>query len=71
MIGASMVSFKSASLVRNSWPMQDAEVLEGHLWANEICYSAHQLHLKGIPKACGCIDMNRYCAKAAASLSRD
>lgn len=71
MIGANIVSFKSASLVRNSWPTQDAEALEGHLRANEICYSAHQ----GIPEACGCIDINRYCAwaryKAAASLSRD
>jgi len=38
MIGTSIVSFKSASLVRNSWPTQEAEAeaLEGHLRANDM-----------------------------------
>ena len=36
MIGSSIVSFKSATLVRNSWPTQKARVLERHLRANEV-----------------------------------
>ena len=65
MIGTSIVSFKSVSLVRNSSPTQETEVLEGHLKANEVS-----------TWLTGCTDMNRYClvpglAEAAASLSRD